>query len=83
MTRTQHNHSTTRHDTPLSHPHPSLPLPLQPYEKEIDQKGISGGIVVPLLPFGIKKYDEVGGGCRRGAAVWGRVRWRGRQRWPR
>ncbi|KAG2436007.1 hypothetical protein HYH02_011720 [Chlamydomonas schloesseri] len=30
----------------------------KPYEKEIDQKGISGGIVVPLLPFGIKKYDE-------------------------
>lgn len=34
-------------------------FPLQPYDKEIDEKANSG-IVVPLLPFGIKKYDEVG-----------------------
>ncbi|EFJ47564.1 hypothetical protein VOLCADRAFT_120951 [Volvox carteri f. nagariensis] len=29
----------------------------KPYDKEIDEKANSG-IVVPLLPFGIKKYDE-------------------------
>ncbi len=31
---------------------------LQPYDKEIDEKANSG-IIVPLLPFGIKKYDDV------------------------
>ncbi|GIL54546.1 hypothetical protein Vafri_10293 [Volvox africanus] len=30
----------------------------KPYDKEIDEKANSG-IVVPLLPFGIKKYDDV------------------------
>ncbi|KAG2497490.1 hypothetical protein HYH03_004643 [Edaphochlamys debaryana] len=29
----------------------------KPYEKEIDQKA-DRGIIVPLLPFGIKKFDE-------------------------
>ncbi|GIL54545.1 hypothetical protein Vafri_10293 [Volvox africanus] len=29
----------------------------KPYDKEIDEKANSG-IVVPLLPFGIKKYDD-------------------------
>lgn len=31
---------------------------VQPYDNELDKKANSG-IVVPLLPFGIKKYDEV------------------------
>jgi hypothetical protein len=39
-------------------PHTHTPLlPLQPYKNERDEKADSG-IVVPLLPFGIRKYDE-------------------------
>ncbi|PNG99504.1 hypothetical protein TSOC_014712, partial [Tetrabaena socialis] len=30
----------------------------KPYDKEADEKA-SSGIIVPLLPFGIKKYDDV------------------------
>lgn len=31
----------------------------KPYQKADEDAGSDGRIVVPLLPFGIKKYDEV------------------------
>jgi hypothetical protein len=34
-----------------------LPLLLQPYSKETEDRANSG-VVVPLFPFGIRKYDD-------------------------